>query len=140
MVAALLPLSLQAAARPPQVPPVAGLTAWLEAHGLRYGLGTYWDSSVVTVQSGGQVRVRAVEQTDGQIKPEPWETNLLWYDPSRYDANFLIVDVSAGHPGQEEMSYFGPPVSVSRVGAWVAQRAAAPADQLGSAKASTARP
>jgi hypothetical protein len=118
VVAALLPLSLQAAARPPQVPPVAGLTAWLEAHGLRYGLGGYWDSAVVTLQSGGQVRVRAVEEANGQVTPNPWETNLLWYDPSRYYANFVIFQLSDGSLGQHAMAYFGTPVSINRLGAW----------------------
>jgi hypothetical protein len=118
VVAALLPLSLQAAARPPEVPPVTGLTAWLEAHGLRYGLGGYWDSAVVTLQSGGQVLVRAVEQTEGAITPDPWETNLLWYDPSRYYANFVIFEVTGNDLGQQDISYFGTPASVNRVGAW----------------------
>jgi hypothetical protein len=117
-VAALLPLSLQAAARPPQVPAVAALTAWLEAHGLRYGLGGYWDSSVVTLQSGGDVVVRSVEETDGQITPNPWEANLLWYDPTRYYANFVIFQVAGNSLGQHAMRYFGTPVSINRLGAW----------------------
>jgi hypothetical protein len=118
VVAALLPLSLQAAARPPQVPPVTALTAWLEAHGLHYGIGGYWDSSVVTLQSGGRVLVRAVTDQDGQIVPDPWETNLLWYDPARHYANFAIFEVSGNSLGQGDISYFGPAVSITRVGAW----------------------
>jgi hypothetical protein len=118
VAAALVPLSLVAAARPPAVPRVASLTAWLEAHGLRYGLGGYWDSSAVTLDSGGQVVVRAVEKANGQVTPNPWETNLLWYDPSRYYANFVIFEVTGNSLGQQAMSYFGTPVSINRVGAW----------------------
>jgi len=118
LMAALLPLSLQAAARSPQVTPVAALTVWLEAHGLRYGLGGYWDSSVVSLQSGGQVLVRAVGNHEGQIRPDAWETNFLWYDPARYYANFVIFNVSGNDLGPRAMRLFGTAVSVSRVGAW----------------------
>jgi len=118
LIAALLPLSLQAAARSPQAAPVAGLTAWLEAHGLRYGLGGYWDSSVVSLQSGGQVLVRAVGNHEGQIRPDAWETNFLWYDPARHYANFVIFNVSGNDLGTRALRFFGTPVSVSRVGAW----------------------
>ncbi len=118
LIAALLPLSLQAAARSPQVTPVADLTAWLQAHGLRYGLGGYWDSSVVSLQSGGQVLVRAVGNHEGQIRPDAWETNFLWYDPARHYANFVIFNVSGSDLGTRAMPFFGTPVSVSRVEAW----------------------
>ena len=118
VVAALLPLSLQAAARAPQVPPVAALTAWLEAHGLRYGLGGYWDSSVVTLQSGGQIVVHAVEENGRQITPYTWETNLFWYNPSQHYANFVIFEVSGSSLGTHAMRYFGTPVSVNRVRSW----------------------
>ena len=118
VVAALLPLSLQAAARSPQVPPMAALTAWLQAHGLRYGLGGYWDSSVISLQSGGQVLVRAVGEVDGQITPDAWETNFLWFDPARYDANFVIFNVSGYDLGTHAMRLFGTPVSVNRIGSW----------------------
>jgi hypothetical protein len=118
LIAALLPLSLQAAARSPQVTPVADLTAWLQAHGLRYGLGGYWDSSVVSLQSGGQVLVRAVGNHEGQIRPDAWETNFLWYDPARHYANFVIFNLSGSDLGTRAMPFFGTPVSVSRVEAW----------------------
>ena len=58
-LAALLPLTA-AATMPGAAQRTAPLTAWLEAHGLRYGIGLYWDASIVTVQSAGQVQVRAV--------------------------------------------------------------------------------
>jgi hypothetical protein len=118
MIAALLPLSLVAAARSPQVTPVAALTAWLQAHRLRYGLGGYWDSSVVSLQSGGRVLVRAVGDVDGQITPDAWEVNFLWYDPARYYANFVIFNVSGGDLGTPDMRFFGAPVSVNNVGSW----------------------
>ena len=87
--AALVPLI--AAATPPAVdPPAVPLAAWLEAHGLRYGIAGYWDASDVTVQSGNQVQVRAIVWTSHEIIPYGWETNTSWYDPSRHDATFVI--------------------------------------------------
>jgi hypothetical protein len=118
LIAALLPLSLVAAARSPKVTPIAGLTSWLEAHGLRYGLGGYWDSSVISLQSGGQVLVRAVGNHEGRITPDAWEVNFLWYDPARHYANFVIFNVSGYDLGMKAMRFFGTPESVSRVGDW----------------------
>jgi hypothetical protein len=115
VIAALLPMSLAAAARPPQVAPL-GLTAWLEAHGLRYGLGGYWDGSVVTLESGGQVAVRTVRVVDGKVRPFPWETNTFWFDPARHYANFVVFG-TADLPRSAER-YFGKPVSSHRVGIW----------------------
>ena len=36
------------------------VASWLQAHHLRYGLGGYWESSIITVETGGQVKVRAL--------------------------------------------------------------------------------
>jgi hypothetical protein len=47
-LAALVPLAA-AATRPPLRPATAPLAAWLEAHGLTYGIAGYWDASVVTM-------------------------------------------------------------------------------------------
>jgi len=117
MVAALLPLSL-AASQPAPVPPWAGLTAWLQAHGLRYGLGGYWDGSAVTLLSGDQVQVRTVELAGGQITPFPWETNTLWYDPARHYANFVVIDLIYHDLGPSAERFFGKPASTHRLGRW----------------------
>jgi len=94
-LAALLPLT--AAASLPTAELTDGpLTAWLEAHGLTYGIAGYWDASALTVQSGNQVQVRAVVQPDGKITPYGWETKASWYDPSQHDATFVI-----GYPNSE---------------------------------------
>ena len=106
-VIALLPLSA-AAARPRMTPDTPPLSAWLEAHGLRYGVAGYWDASVATVESGNKVQLRAID-----LHPHPdapkwtvnipgWESNPLWYNPSTYDATFAVADVNGsadGHPG-----------------------------------------
>jgi len=117
-VATLLPLSLVAAARPPQVPAVATLAGWLEAHGLHYGLSGYWDGSSVTLQSGGAVQVRTVHVVDGRIRPFPWETNTLWFDPARHYANFVVIDLVNIDLNSQAEHYFGKPVSINRVADW----------------------
>src|SRR5208337_2457111 len=81
-IAALLPLTA-AATMPSAAQRTAPLAAWLEAHGLRYGIGWYWDASVVTVQSAGQVQVRAVWPAQQGIGGYDWETDAAWYDPSQ---------------------------------------------------------
>jgi hypothetical protein len=116
-VAVLLPLSL-AAARPPQVPAWAGLTTWLQAHGLRYGLGGYWDGSAVTLRSDGKVDVRTVKVNGREITPWAWEMYTGWYDPSRHYANFVIIDLVGSDLGPQATRFFGRPVSTYRVGGW----------------------
>jgi hypothetical protein len=117
-VAALLPLSWAAAARAPQVPAYAVLATWLEDHGLHYGLSGYWDGSSVTLQSGGAVQVRTVHLVDGAIRPFPWETNTLWYDPATHYANFVVIDLINIDLVPQAARYFGQPVSSHHVGGW----------------------
>src|SRR5450631_22130 len=132
---ALLPLSV-AATRPatgPSMGPAPGdggsaqtapLTAWLEAHGLSYGVAGYWDDSIISVQSGNKVRIRAIDlhQTSspaGWKAHEPyWETNALWYDPSRYDARFVVADTRGIFSRTALKRFFGKPSATYRVANW----------------------
>ena len=116
-IAALLPLTA-AAAQPAAAVPVASLSAWLKAHGLSYGLAGYWDSSVITLQSGNQVQVRAVTMYGSQVFRYDWETNTLWFDPSRHDATFVIIDLAGGGLSPSAESYFGKPVAIEHVAQW----------------------
>ena len=94
-LAALLPLTA-AATLPPVTPTAVPVAAWLEAHGLTYGIAGYWDASAVTVQSGDRVQVRAVVQPHGKITPYGWETKASWYNPAQHDATFVI-----GYPNSQ---------------------------------------
>ena len=124
VIAALLPLSLVAATQPTATPPMAQLSAWLSGHGLTYGLGGYWNSSATTLQSGNQVQVRPVNVGTDGIVPFPWETNTEWFDPSRHDANFVVVGLGSFGPSgttgnaQEVERVFGKPAAIGRVGDW----------------------
>jgi hypothetical protein len=116
-IAALVPLAT-AAARPAAAVPTAPLSAWLEAHGLTYGLAGYWNSSAITLESGNRVRVRAVLMDGRQVIPYLWETNTLWYDASRYDANFVIIDLAGNGLSPFAEQAFGKPVRIGHLGHW----------------------
>jgi hypothetical protein len=92
-VAALFPLAA-AATMPSAAQRTAPLAAWLEAHGLRYGIGWYWDASMVTVQSAGRVQVRAVWPAGQGIGAYDWETDAPWYDPSQHVATFVVTPLA----------------------------------------------
>ena len=116
-IGALLPL-IAVAAGPPAASPTAPLSAWLKAHGLTYGLAGYWNSSVVTLQSGNQVQVRAVIMDGRQVIRYDWETNTSWFDASRHDATFLITDLAGNGLSPSAESYFGKPAKIEHVAHW----------------------
>jgi len=116
-VAALLPLT--AAASVPAAATIAvPVAAWLQAHGLTYGIAGYWDASSVTVQSGDRVEVRAVRLSDGKIIPYGWEAKKSWYNPSQHDATF-VVGYRTGASGNVTPALaernFGPPAAIYHV-------------------------
>jgi len=113
-IAALLPLAI-ATPRPAAAQPTAPLSAWLEAHGLTYGLADYWSSSIVTLETGNRVRVRAVNVNGSHVFPYFWESSTLWYNPSRNDPTFLIVDPAAPGLSPSAGRIFGKPERIGHV-------------------------
>ena len=116
-IAALVPLAT-AGARPAAAVPTASLSTWLQAHGLTYGLAGYWNSSAITLESGNRVRVRAVLMDGRQVIPYLWETNTLWFDASRYDANFVIIDLASKGLSPFAEQAFGKPARIGHVAHW----------------------
>ena len=116
-LAALVPLGA-AATQPPLTPATTPLAASLEAHGLTYGIAGYWDASVVTLQSGGRVQIRAVDLRSSILVPG-WETNLLWYNASRHDATFVVADRDGRYPAAAFEKQFGRPVAAYPVASWL---------------------
>lgn len=68
----------------------APVVKFLEAHHLRYGLSGYWQSSIITVETGGAITVRAVESCS--LQPYQWEAKTSWYDSRENWADFLLID------------------------------------------------
>lgn len=121
MVAALLPLSV-AASQPTPTSGMPAVIAWLEANGLHYGLGGYWDSSETALESANHVQIRAVNGrhtvNGNRISMYPWETNTLWFDPAKHYANFVILDLPALHLLPTVLGVFGKPVRTQIISTW----------------------
>lgn len=99
----------------PAVPPtqIQRLTAWLEAHHLDSGLSGYWESNVVTLTSGGTVRIRLVGTGGGTLTAADFESAAAWYDPARAAANFVVLGSTDSLPGFTDraavLATFGKP-------------------------------
>ncbi len=61
----------------------AALARWLDLHDLHDGIGDYWASSIVTVESSGTVSVRPVFAPDGnQLVGYDRNSSLDWFNES----------------------------------------------------------
>jgi hypothetical protein len=106
----------------PTVPPAnARLAAWLSAHHLTRGLSGYWQSSSVTLDSGGQVAVRAIVSHFSGVVPYEWETKPSWFGWRTQYANFVVLENGPGNfnhwaPAQQVKSVFGSPAVTYRTG------------------------
>jgi hypothetical protein len=114
-LAGLVYEAVQPAAPPQQAP----LAAFLQRHGLTSGLSGYWGSNVVTLTTGGQVRVAVGGTHRGKFAAGSLETNENWYNPARYSANFVaFYPGSDGYGGFDERSQallsFGRPTWIYR--------------------------
>jgi hypothetical protein len=123
LAAALLAVyaaSLGYAAAQPSVPAAnTQLEAFLAAHHLTRGIGGYWESSVVTVTSGGAVVIRAVGPD--LLEPDMWESKFAWYDPATQRATFLVTDSGSGffnhwEPKAKALASLGRPARTYHVG------------------------
>jgi hypothetical protein len=106
-------------AQPASPPAFARVASWLQAHHLRYGLGGYWESGIVTVQTGGQVKVRALLKPT--LRPDLWLAKPAWYDPGTQQANFVVLSSTPGFENNWEpralvSRYFGRPAHVYNFG------------------------
>ncbi len=85
----------QQADTPAAPEPLTEVAAFLEAKHLHYGIGGYWEASVITVETGGAVTIRAV--TPACLQPYQWESKSDWYDPTQHHANFLLLSNVNGY-------------------------------------------
>jgi hypothetical protein len=91
--------------------PVVG---WLEAHHLGTGLGTYTESNLITLDSGGRVAVRTVSWRPSGAVPRDYESEASWYDPRLSYANFIVVNTADSHgisaiPSRDILALAGSP-------------------------------
>lgn len=97
-------------AQPVPVQPARAVGAFLEAHHLDEGLGAYWISSIVTVQTSGEVTVRPVVSRDGvHLARYDRNSSASWYG-RRFE--FLVFDLAAPWGGVDwktAVATFGPP-------------------------------
>ena len=100
--------------------PRTELVDLLERAGLYRGYGGYWDASVVSVLSGGRVRVAPI-LLDGNGIPIPfrWLGSERWYDETwAGDSSFLVLDqalrTQINMPALESM--LGTPTKILRTG------------------------
>jgi hypothetical protein len=112
------------AAPAPGPSPAAEVGAFLEDHHLHHGLARYWQASTVTLETGGQVQVRAIDYGPGRLRPYWWEVESVWYDPRAQppsDSEFVLVDTSDARSLSINSieTTFGPPVVTYRTGPWV---------------------
>jgi hypothetical protein len=87
------------ASRPQVSSQVASLTSWLTRHHLTKGLGGYWQSNSVTLDSGDAIQVRAIDINGGKLTTGAyWEASSAWYDPGDAYADFIVNAPPAWHP------------------------------------------
>jgi hypothetical protein len=115
---AALPLAY-AATRPTFQPPKAPLAAFLEAHGLSYGLGTYDDGPTVTVLSHNQVQLIPIHLGYRTLSPYSFESKGQWYSPSRHDATFVVARPDLNFQPAFFVRHFGPPTATYKLDNWV---------------------
>ncbi len=115
---AALPLAY-AATRPSFQPPKAPLAAFLEAHRLTYGLGTYDDGPTVTVLSHNAVQLVPIHVGATTLAPYTFEAKRQWYSPALHDATFVVARPDLRTPPSLFLHYFGAPAATYRLDNWV---------------------
>jgi hypothetical protein len=86
------------AAQSPVPDSMQAVIPWLEAHHLTHGLGTYSESNLITMDSGGRLEIRDVAWRSTRDLPRHFETKSSWDDPRYSYANFILTN-SADHLG-----------------------------------------
>ncbi len=98
------------------------LAPWLASLGLHDGFGSYWLSSITTVSSRNDVRVRSVERgKDKALHVHRFNNSLNWYQPTDRPRNFVVFVPRSGWNGIDERSAiatFGAPDGAHNFGAY----------------------
>ncbi|HEX3517052.1 MAG TPA: hypothetical protein VHT26_23930 [Trebonia sp.] len=97
------------AAAPAAADPFARLETFLRQQHLTEGIGGYWDSSVITVDTDGAISMRAVT---GCLHPYAWESKPAWYDPAGHAASFVLESGGTGYFSR----WLASPAALRRLG------------------------
>ena len=63
----------------------------LEELGLDYGVGTFWNANINTVNSGGEIKVRPVLIDNGSISPWLYQSKSSWYQRQSTDNEWFVL-------------------------------------------------
>ena len=96
------------------------LADWLVGHGFKYGLSTYFESNITTLDSGGRVHLVGVSWGADKSVPRIYQSEVSWYDPTLHYANF-VVNTGADQPqaiipSGDLLKAFGRPAKVYQDG------------------------
>jgi hypothetical protein len=102
------------AAQPSVVESEYPVVSWLAAHHLHTGIGTYTESNIITLDSGGRVVIRTVSWQPTGAVPRAYESEASWYDPRLSYANFIVTNsADSGNvsviPRGDILALAGPP-------------------------------
>ena len=109
---------LDTRAAPPRVP-TTGLEAYLTAHHLYSGVGDYWASSIVTVNTKERVTIRpVVANASMEIVPDGRQATIDWYR-NRHFAFLVYATRPHGHVNRATAERtFGRPEKIVRIGSY----------------------
>jgi hypothetical protein len=122
----LVTLGVNAAAQPAPAGD-ARLISFLAGHHLGYGLSGYWQGDALTLASGNQIQVRALQVNQGSVSASHWESDAAWYDPRQHDARFVVLfsgqrgfsgeaGLAPFDPASQLLATFGPPARTYDLG------------------------
>jgi hypothetical protein len=98
------------------------LANWLAAHHLTMGLGSYAVGNSTTLDSGGNIQVRALRWRPGPVRPYAYESKSSWFDPRLHYANFVVTTRQDSPrfylPDRRVVTAFGPPAGTYHYGAF----------------------
>jgi hypothetical protein len=95
------------------------MASWLRAHDLRYGLARYWHANSITLDSGGQVQVRAITTAGNKFLLTHWNTDSTWYNPRLHKATFIILPANAWSSLRSVYGAVGRPAKTYHFGLYV---------------------
>ena len=103
--------------------PTVELERWLEARNLTRGVGSYWESSILTLDTGGRLTVRCVDgprANSANAEPDRWFQRGAWFVPDPgAPANFVVFSPGEHAANIDEagaLRAFGPPEEIDHVG------------------------